>query len=496
MSTRQELYERIRASSKQEVIHEEMMRLGFWPRATPPPSLPPERQRRSDELTRQLQQLQTQYAQRHNLAALRRQALKQRLEASRARRQETKANRERERLERALAWQRFKAQDIVYLGPGVSAGLEDRGCDAAKLARFGLPWLHKAQAIAIAMDISVAELRFLSFARDVSHTSHYVRFAIPKKRGGVRLIAAPMPRLKRAQRWILDNLLVKIPLHDAAHGFVPQRSIVSNARPHVGADLVINLDLKDFFPSITFPRVKGAFQWMGYGEAPATILALLCTSAPTTTIEADGQRYEVATGPRHLPQGAPSSPALTNIICYHLDRRLAGLAASLGFTYTRYADDLTFSARGEAARGNVQAILASARRIITDEGLVVHPDKTRVLRRGRQQEVTGVIVNEKLNVDRATLRRFRATLRQVELDGPAGKTWGDHPDLLAAMAGYASFVFMVNPERGAPLLTRVHALQNRHPAPARPAASPDAPGAEAPSAPQSGKDAKKWWKLW
>ncbi|WP_375789579.1 hypothetical protein ACE10Z_21005 [Bradyrhizobium sp. Pha-3] len=123
-----------------------------------------------------------------------------------------------------------------------------------------------------------------------------------------------MPRLKRTQYWVLDNILARVPLHDAAHGFAAQRSILTNARNHVGRDVVINLDLKDFFPTLTYARVKGLFEALGYAEAVAIPLALLWTEPMVDEVALDGERHFVADGPRLLPQGAPTSPAITNLI--------------------------------------------------------------------------------------------------------------------------------------------------------------------------------------
>ena len=140
-----------------------------------------------------------------------------------------------------------------------------------------------------------------------------------------------MPRLKAAQEWVLRNVLDRVEAHDAAHGFRAGRSIVTNAEPHVGADAVVNLDLEDFFPSIGYRRVRGVFRAIGYSEAAATVFALLCTAADVEEVELDGERYYVEVSERRLPQGAPSSPAITNVLCRRLDRRLAAIAADLGF---------------------------------------------------------------------------------------------------------------------------------------------------------------------
>jgi len=319
------------------------------------------------------------------------------------------------------------------------------------------------------------------------------------------LISAPMPRLKAAQEWILRNILSEIEPHPAAHGFRPGRSIVSNAAPHVGAEVVVNVDLKDFFPTVNYRRVKGLFSHLGYSEAAATIFALLCTEPDTVEAELDGVTYYVAVGEPALPQGAPTSPAITNLLCRRLDRRLAGACDRLGFTYTRYADDLTFSGSG-LARERVGRLLRQVSWIVSREGFVVHPDKTRVFRRGRRQEVTGIVVNDQLGVPRRTLRKFRATLYQIEKDGPEGKRWGQSTDVISAVYGFANYVAMVDPEKGADLQRRARALVDRYgrkPPPGgghkkkKQAASEQAAGAAASDADagKKKKKKKKWWKI-
>jgi RNA-directed DNA polymerase len=173
----------------------------------------------------------------------------------------------------------------------------------------------------------------------------------------------------------------------------------------------------------------------------------------------DGRNYYLAQTDRHLPQGAPSSPALTNLLCRRLDRRLQGLAQSRGFTYTRYADDLTFSTTNPEKMRDIGNILQGVGSIVAHEGLTIHPDKTRVLRSSQQQEVTGVVVNQKLNVDRATLKKFRATLYQIEKDGLAGKKWGKGDDVLMSIEGFANYIAMVNPAKGGDFLKQVKQIR-------------------------------------
>lgn len=473
--TRAEIYERIKASSKQEVILDEMQRLGFWPKGEGQPQLAAAHIQREGELQRELAELRQQIAVRQNPERALRQMRKERMQKALAQREETKRRQAQERHDKALAWHAKRATHVGYLGPGVSAALqgpqageappaagERRQADPQRLARHGLPELADAAQLADAMGITVAELRFLGFHREVARTHHYHSFTLPKKTGGERLISAPMPRLKRAQYWVLDNILGKVPAHDAAHGFLAGRSIVSNAAPHAGHDVVINLDVKDFFPSIAFGRIKGVFRHLGYGEAMATLLALLCSENRAQAWQVDGEKLFVGGKARErvLPQGAPTSPMLTNLLCRRLDRRLLGLARQLGFVYTRYADDLTFSASGEAARDNVGRLLGRVRWILRDEGFTPHPDKERVMRKGRRQEVTGLVVNaDKPGVSRETRRRLRAALHRAT-QASAGKPahWQGQAAQPSQLLGLAQFVYQVDPVQGGPLLGQARQL--------------------------------------
>jgi len=473
--TRAEIYERIKASSKQEVILDEMQRLGFWPKGEGQPQLAAAHIQREGELQRELAELRQQIAVRQNPERALRQMRKERMQKALAQREDTKRRQAQERHDKALAWHAKRATHVGYLGPGVSAALqgpqageappaagERRQADPQRLARHGLPELADAAQLADAMGITVAELRFLGFHREVARTHHYHSFTLPKKTGGERLISAPMPRLKRAQYWVLDNILAKVPAHDAAHGFLAGRSIVSNAAPHAGHDVVINLDVKDFFPSIAFGRIKGVFRHLGYGEAMATLLALLCSENRAQAWQVDGEKLFVGGKARErvLPQGAPTSPMLTNLLCRRLDRRLLGLARQLGFVYTRYADDLTFSASGEAARDDVGRLLGRVRWILRDEGFTPHPDKERVMRKGRRQEVTGLVVNaDKPGVSRETRRRLRAALHRAT-QASAGKPahWQGQAAQPSQLLGLAQFVYQVDPVQGGPLLGQARQL--------------------------------------
>jgi RNA-directed DNA polymerase len=368
------------------------------------------------------------------------------------------AARRREQRDAARAHRR--AMDIVFLGRGVSGQLNERKSDLDRLAVAGLPAMSTPAELAASLGLSSPRLRWLAFHSEAATVSHYIRFTIPKRSGGTRTLATPHRTLAQAQRWIFAQIVSKLPVEAAAHGFIGGRSILTNAREHANRAIVVNLDLEEFFPSIGFPRVRSVFKRAGYSPAVATILALLCTECPRRVMEYDGLRYFVATGPRGLPQGACTSPGLSNQVARRLDRRLGGIAGKLGVRYTRYADDLTFSGDAEL-EGRVGYLMARVRHIAQDEGFGVNEAKSRVLRRGAAQVVTGLVVNARPGVARAEVRRLRAILHRARVEGLEGQNREGRSDFVAWLRGKIAFVAMARPEVGAVLLGELEAVLGR-----------------------------------
>jgi retron-type reverse transcriptase len=345
---------------------------------------------------------------------------------------------------------RRRETDIIFLGRGVSGRLHQRLSDEARLTELGLPVMHAPADVAKALGLSIKQLRWLAFHTEAATRTHYVKFQVPKKSGGTRTLSAPHRTLKNAQRWVYQEIVSRFPLSAAAHGFVPGRGIVTNATPHVGKPVVLNMDLEDFFPSISFYRVRHVFERHGYSGSVATVLALLCTECPRMTVEYAGTKYEVASGPRALPQGAPTSPGLSNQVARMLDKRLLGIAAKLGVTYTRYADDLTYSGGDELA-SKIGYLMARVRNIARDEGFAVNEKKSRVMRRSAAQTVTGVVVNDKPSVSRDEVRRLRAILHRAKSEGLDAQNREGRPNFRSWLEGKIAFVNMVRPDLGAKL---------------------------------------------
>lgn len=339
-----------------------------------------------------------------------------------------------------------KSRTPFYLGPDVSAGLRFDDQADPRLTELNLPLLRNAEDIATQIGIDTRKLQWLCFDRKVSTVDHYIRFQIPKRTGGMRSIASPKPLMRVAQDWIRHNLLSRMQPHTrVATAFRPGKSITDNARPHAGKAIVVRIDLKDFFPSVTFRRVKGLFRYCGYNEGVATMLGLLCTGSPRAEVKLDGKTFFVATGPRVLPQGACTSPDLANFICRKLDVRIDGFAKSFGFEYTRYADDLIFS--HPQSRGNVRVLKEVVYRIVREEGFEPNLEKTAIMREHGRQMVTGLLVNDVPRVSRRDARRFRAIAHQCRTIGYSRVSDNLGCDAKSYLKGYLSFVQMVNEDQ-------------------------------------------------
>lgn len=237
---------------------------------------------------------------------------------------------------------------------------------ANRLLDNGLPVIFDVKHLALLIGIETAELTKMVFSGE----RYYTEAKIPKKSGGFRSLYIPSAELKYIQRWILSNILNKINISEFATGFCPNKSILDNARIHINKKCIVNMDIKDFFPSVTFEMTYRIFSYYGYTNEISFILAKLCT-------------YKGC-----LPQGSPASPCISNIVCLKLDSRLSKLAMKYQAVYSRYADDLTFSSDND-----IKSIIPVATKIINDENYKVNDKKSRIAYPHQRQEVTGLLVN-------------------------------------------------------------------------------------------------------
>jgi RNA-directed DNA polymerase len=321
--------------------------------------------------------------------------------------------------------------------------------------------------LAAVLELSDGQLAWLADVRGLERTvtaerlRNYRYAAVPRRSGLPRVIEAPKLRLKEVQRWILREILDHVPVHEAAQGFARGRSVIDHARRHSGQPVVLRLDLADFFASVSAGRVFGIFRTLGYGDRVAHALTGLTTNVVPqhvwTVVHAAAASAAVparfrlgrALATPHLPQGAPTSPALANLAAFRLDRRLSGLAAALGLRYSRYADDLTFSGAHLRRRGaGMQELVAT---IVGEEGFALNRDKSVLRTRAARQSVCGVVVNAAPNVSRAEYDRLKAILHNAARHGPSGQGVAGRQ---AELQGRVAWVASLNPARGEKLKRR------------------------------------------
>jgi RNA-directed DNA polymerase len=333
--------------------------------------------------------------------------------------------------------------------------------------RWPVPELAELDALGVFLELEPGDLAWLADTRGLERTAgdqrlrNYRYLARPRVGGAPRLIEAPKPRLKAVQRRLLHDLLDWIPAHPAAHGFTRGRSVITHARAHASRDVVMRVDLEDFFASVPAARIYGVLRTAGYPEAVAHVITGLTTNVVPSAVWAaiatpranSHRRLGRRLASPHLPQGAPTSPALANLAAFGLDRRLAGLAGAVGLTYTRYADDLTFSGPASLARQSGR-LHRAIRAIVEDEGFLVNERKSTLATRAGRQTVCGLVVNERPNVARVEYDTLKAILRNAGEGDPDAQNHARVPDFRAHLTGRIAWVETVNPNHGAKLRER------------------------------------------
>ena len=352
------------------------------------------------------------------------------------------------------------------------------GTEPVRAGRFPIPAIADLRELADRLRMSPGDLMWLAdwtgqtpnHPRDALR--HYHHRWIEKRNGrGWRLLEVPKERLKQAQRRLLDQVVSDIPVHAAACGFVPGRSVLDHAGAHVAAHTVITLDLQSWFWHIGFERIYGLLITAGLPREVSRVVAgLAVTVTPHRVVKARPDSAELPLHRRfdpgllrqaHLPQGAPTSPAFANAVAWRMDTRLTALAESAGATYSRYADDLAFS--GGASWGkDAPRFLALVRTIVEEEGFRVHPHKSRVQRQGNAQRVCGIVVNEHRAVRRAERDRLEAMIVNARRHGLDRLRLEGHDDPLAYLEGRVAWVAQVNPAHARRLAQRLQELRRAH----------------------------------
>jgi RNA-directed DNA polymerase len=326
-----------------------------------------------------------------------------------------------------------------------------------------LPLLRSPKRLAEWLGLLPEELAWFSGSwrhdeRASSRLAHYAYRWVPKRSGGFRLIEMPKSRLREIQRLLLHGLLERIPVHQAAHGFIPGRSCLTHASLHQGKAAVIRMDLQDFFSSIPASRIHALFAKLGCPTSVARLLTGISTHpTPWRELNSRENRARIPFAQRqrlhtpHLPQGAPTSPALANLCAFRLDLRLDALAKSLNAVYSRYADDLVFSGDKDfLARAERFHILVAA--IALEEGFSLNMRKTRIMGAGQRQKITGLVVNRFPNIPRKDYDRLKAVLHNCLLQGAASQNREGMADFRAHLMGRISYAASINPQKGERLM--------------------------------------------
>lgn len=481
---RQDYREQVNQLGKKEFTLLKMQEYGFWPKNLPTPYEKQENETKDeyirrknllkeyekiineistlynekDKINLKLREFKKKYDETWDYEKIRLDVSKAIMEESITRRKERKKKQELEKIHRTENWRKEKADSIVYIGKGYSSLLYEKESNEEKLLAQKIPLIKDDKALAEFLGIEYKKLRFLVYHRDVVTVDHYHRFTIPKKKGGERNIAAPKSILKNAQRKILEDILSKIPVSDYAHGFLIGKSVVTGAIAHITEKaegneikLIVNMDLENFFPTITFERVRGLFKAFGYSGYIASMLAMICTYCERMEVEVRGEIKYVKTSNRLLPQGSPASPMITNIICVKLDKRLSGLAYTYNCAYTRYADDMSFSFMDETNDLNVGRFMGLVSKIIEEEGFNINKKKTRFLRKNNRQCITGIVINnEEIGVPKKWIKTLRAAIYNANKLKNNGEVVP--AKTINEISGMVSWVKSVNVERYAVII--------------------------------------------
>ena len=349
--------------------------------------------------------------------------------------------------------------EFARFGPFRGTYLDlSQDADSGWLDEFNLPDLRTPRDLADYLEVPLGRLAWLANRCrsrgnvDALSRWHYTPKWLSKRRGGVRLIEIPKPQLRLVQDRILKRILNNVPPHRAAHGFVRGRSAITNADLHVGAGVIYKIDLEDFYGTIRLARVVSIFRTLGFSREVAMWLGHLTTSMPPRELQPPSyvKSQNVNWFTRHLPQGAPTSPALANLSAYSLDVRMTGLAKSYNAAYSRYADDLTFSGPRRLIKG-LRQFIPLTDQIVQSERFRINKAKRRVLRGHQRMTVTGIVVNDHLNMSRADYDRLKAILHNCVKHGAASQNRDDHPDFEAHLRGRVEYASQLNPLRGAKL---------------------------------------------
>lgn len=299
---------------------------------------------------------------------------------------------------------------------------------------MGLPIIQTIDDFSKLTHVSKYTLYQLSEHSD----KYYKTYDIPKKSGGTRTISQPSKKLKGLQSWILVNILNNLEVSNSSKGFEKGSSTADNAKPHINSNCILNVDLKSFFDNVTSKQVYNVFKAIGYNQLMSTILTNTCT-------------YNGS-----LPQGGPCSPRLANLVCWKLDKRIQGFVGKRGISYTRYADDLTFSGLNPL---NVVQTLPMIKKIVEDEGFSLNSKKTRIAGASRSKTVTGLVISENsFGIGKKKYKLLRSKIHHLTFPKEQ-----ENFDLLYNVSGWISYLNSVDKRRFLKVNKYIETLKKKHP---------------------------------
>ena len=315
-----------------------------------------------------------------------------------------------------------------------------------RLNYYNLPVINNLVVLFKALNLTLNDMKMLFYSNN-RRVFLYRTVEIPKKCGGTRVLSIPNNKLKSIQSAINKVILSKFNMSKYATGFVKGKSIYDNAIPHVNAKTLIKIDIKDFFPSINFYQVFKQFSFFGYGKKVSNVLTRIC-------VDADMK----------LPQGAPTSPALSNFICLKLDTRISAYCSKNGLIFTRYADDITISSSNKLNKNEIFRIKNLISEILKDEGFEMNHKKFHYFYQGSRFLITGIVSNDKLSVPKEKIREIDNAIRYIKRYGIE-----DHmnhiqclkDNYIGHLYGIASFIYMINKEKGIYYLNQLNNLDLR-----------------------------------
>lgn len=336
---------------------------------------------------------------------------------------------------------------MIYIGDKFDWNKEDNvpayyldNPNIERLKMYNLPVIDNVAVLFKSLNLSVANAKKF-FYPTYRRTFLYREFDLPKKKGGSRVISVPIPELMTIQKAINSVILNSFKMSRYCTGFKKNMSLVDNAKPHLGAKTLLKFDIHDFFGSITYKKVFKQFKFYGYGNKVSELLTLLCVDYKD-----------------RLPQGAPTSPTLSNLVSLRMDKRIGEYCKKHNFIFTRYADDITISSKNRLSKQEINQIHFILKEILEDEGFSLNEKKTHCFYEGHKMKVTGVVINNNLmNPDKIILKEIDNAIYFIEkygLKSHLERINNVKENYLNHLLGLISFVYMINPNIGKKYMER------------------------------------------